>query len=226
MNFIDKTYFFGDIYIDFGDDQTESTELLDSFENIETKLLREALGYDLYKQFINGLADVTPAAKWINLRDGSDFTVTDEQGRNVTVHWNGLINTEKESFLSYFIYYQYIKNQITQNTITGEVLSINENSNVFFNNYKLIKAYNNGIDLYGRDLDLITGKNAILRGTRFVNNAWNDIRKTYNKPIINYYEEILKGTLYNYIYFTNETTPNTYTNWNFMEKKYVNVFGI
>jgi hypothetical protein len=74
MSFIDRTYFSGDLHISQLQ-QTAVQEKLDYFISIyEPKCLKELLGYELRKEFTDGLMEASPAQKWIDLRDGVEFT--------------------------------------------------------------------------------------------------------------------------------------------------------
>jgi len=219
MALIDDTYFKGDISLS----QNIYGTINDFLNNYEDMILDKLLGYDLKKNFLDGLEIVSPLQKWLDLRDGKTYTVTDRDNRTVNVKWNGLINAEKKSLLSYFIYYYYsIENQSFQSQ-TGDIIMMNENSNITpisQINGKLIRAYNRGCELYGKNLSIMTGRNAIIRSKRW--------QQTLNleQLQIDYYQEILKGTAYNFIYFANEDVADTYPNWNFTEIKKINTFGI
>lgn len=225
MSFIDNTYFKGAIKLSSADTSGDySDDFEATIEEVEKNTLIELLGYDLYKAFIDGLEETTVAQKWLDLRDGKEYTTEDSEGRTVTIKWNGFQNTQCISPLAYFIYYDWQVNNYTQNTTTGENKQASQNSTpggIADINRKLINAYNKGVDLYGVDVECLIGVNAILRSRRYQRELL-----TKQNPLIGYYAEKLKPTAYNFIYAMNELDETTYPNWNFTEKKKLNLYGI
>ena len=75
MAFIDRTYFAtGELFIP-GLDKDSVQEKLDYFISIhEPDCLRKLLGYEFFKLFTDGLNESSPEQKWIDLRDGVEFT--------------------------------------------------------------------------------------------------------------------------------------------------------
>jgi len=96
---IDKTYFKGLLSVNKAN-ATEQLNLDDNISKYEKKYLEMALGSELYDAFITGLAETTPDQKWIDLRDGATYSIIDNNGITRTIKWNGLINTEKQSFIA------------------------------------------------------------------------------------------------------------------------------
>lgn len=89
MSFIDKTYFIGDLHISQLQ-QSAVVDRLNYFISIyEPECLKKLLGYELWKAFTDGLLEDSPAQKWLNLRDGAEFT-----GYNGRLKkWEGLTGT-------------------------------------------------------------------------------------------------------------------------------------
>lgn len=74
MSFTDKTYFNGDLHISQLQ-QTAVQEKLDYFISIyEPECLKKLLGYKFWKEFTDGLLEASPEQKWLDLRDGAEFT--------------------------------------------------------------------------------------------------------------------------------------------------------
>lgn len=74
MSFIDRTYFAGDLHI-AQLQQTPVQEKLDFFISIyEPECCRKLFGYEFYTEFSNGLLESSPEQKWLDLRDGVEFT--------------------------------------------------------------------------------------------------------------------------------------------------------
>lgn len=148
-NLIDKTYFIRDISL--------PAQVLDgTFEAItnyivryEKKALMMLLGYELYttvKAEINAASYSDP---WDGLVNGKEYT----NSRGYTIKWEGLKNDGKESMLAYYIYYNYVRDQITHSSGIGEVLSQGENSTRVSPLYKLSAAYNRFCELFGSASD-------------------------------------------------------------------------
>lgn len=74
MALIDHTYFEAEIFIPGRENQDILEKLQEFIETNEPVLLRELLGYELWKAFNEGLQEETPLQKWIDLRDGAEFT--------------------------------------------------------------------------------------------------------------------------------------------------------
>jgi hypothetical protein len=217
MAFTDITYYTGDIQLSIT--ETLTVEFNSFIEKKEKELLIKLLGYDLYKAFTEALSG-SPDQKWTDLRDGKDYQVTDENGNSVYVEWVGLQNDEKKSFLAYFIYYEWIKSTQTRNQPGGEFFGVNENSEIappFMLNGKVSDAYNKGVEMYGIDLE---------KGQYYSDWFIRGLDAPSNYKGFNYYDEILKGSAFNFIYFMNQDDPSTYPNWKFTEIRNINEFGI
>jgi len=225
MSFTDSTYYKGSIKLPTAiteGDLNDDFDLL--IEQTEEKILVDLLGYDLYKSFILGLAETTPLQKWLDLRDGKEYTVVDGEGRTVIVKWGGLINAEKKSLLAFFVYCEYLENDFLHTSTSGANKQNGQNSEratISDLNTKSRKAWNSGLDLYGYDIERLIGKNAILRSKRYQNYLLHD-----RNVITDYYTELLKPTAYNFIYAMNEIDATTYPNWNFTIKEKINHLGI
>ena len=83
---IDRTYFVGEINIP--NTNGANGDVLDLFiDKYEAEFLQKALGYELYKEFKNGLVQDPVAQKWRDLLEGAEYTF------NSRLHkWNGLIS--------------------------------------------------------------------------------------------------------------------------------------
>ena len=146
MSLIDTSYFVGDIALP-NLDQVENTFQV-NMDTYEEEALRSLLGYQLYTAFIAGIAEVTPAQKWIDLRDGAEFTF-EVNGITVTDKWEGLINVQKISFISYYVYAKYRDINKSSTTSIDEVQGLPENATNVNYTTKVMDAWNKGVDLYG-----------------------------------------------------------------------------
>jgi hypothetical protein len=124
MALIDHTFFIGELNLP----NTGNTEMqlrLNRFiTKYEDRFLTELLGYDLYKQLKTGLIAITPDSKWTDIRDGADFTFN-----GLSYNWQGLVNDDtKTSIIANYVYYWWMRNEATQTTAVGEVITKTENS--------------------------------------------------------------------------------------------------
>lgn len=182
----------------------------------EKQILELALGYQLYKEFKTALAG-TPAQKWIDLRDGKDYTVDGS-----LVHWNGLVNAEKISLIAYYVFFNWYKDKTRLKSSSGTVLAKHDNGKGVNPRIELVNAFNKCFELYGKDLSILDGSDFMLRGRRYQERYLNNISQFQD----DYEEEKLKPTLFNFLYFTNKNTPGTYENWKFTPLGDINNFGI
>lgn len=136
---IDRSYFIGEINIP-NVNQTEIGGLVDLFiQKYEPEFLQSALGYELAQQFTAGIAMPTPDQKWLDLRDGAEYT--DYAGK--VRKWKGLvIAVPKQSIIANYIYYWFSRNKYTQTTSMGEVKSTVENSVPISPGEKMARAWN------------------------------------------------------------------------------------
>jgi len=122
MALIDSTYFINDINLNVGA-YSDLTQYIDKFEK---EVLIGLLGYTLYTEMMAAYAALpgTPLPeKWDRLINGYTY---DYNG--VTIRWNGLINSDKVSFIAYYVYCQYLKAQQFKPAQAGTVQPQNENS--------------------------------------------------------------------------------------------------
>jgi len=137
MSLIDKTYFTQEISIP---DDKYNTEL-DLINKYEPEILKKLLGLELYRKVID-LSNVD--TEIVAIREGSDYTVND-----VLYRWNGLINSEKISLISYYVFYWYVRKKSSETSTIGEVLGSPENSVNYNSAYKMMEAWQNAKYLYG-----------------------------------------------------------------------------
>lgn len=126
MSIISTAYFNDGIKNIPNTDKPAVNEMLtDLIVVCEKVYLNAVLGYPLYKAFIAGLAETTPAAKWTALRDGSDFVFNGK-----TIRWSGFKDTT--TFLSPIANYvmsRYLNDKSVVTSGAGETSSKYENAN-------------------------------------------------------------------------------------------------
>ena len=142
MALIDSTYFTNDINLNIGA-YSDLTQYIDKFEK---EVLMGLLGYTLYSEMMADYAALpgTPLPeKWDRLINGYTY---DYNG--VTIRWNGLINSDKASFIAYYVYCQYLKAKQFTPAQAGTVQPKNENSIVVDGIANHTAAWNRFVDGY------------------------------------------------------------------------------
>ena len=149
---IDTSYFVGQLNIP----NTGSVEVKENvgwfIDKYEVQLLRNALGIDLYDEFLTALgasdgsySNVTNGKltltalnqKWVDLLNGKKYI-----GRDGLRHvWQGFISlyddaAPKKSIIADYVYYFWTMDSMTQTLGTGEVSANGENATNVFGNHK------------------------------------------------------------------------------------------
>lgn len=142
MALIDSTYFKGDILLTNKTDL--ATDISEAIARYEKEILISLLGYKLYKLMIAN-PTVEP---YKSLIEGAEFELTFD-GITQLQKWNGLKNADKESLISYYVYYKYQERNFIKPSGIGTVKPKAENSELATPVWKMVNAWNNMINLYG-----------------------------------------------------------------------------
>lgn len=137
MSFIDASYFVGELNIP-NTDQPEVVEAVVFFINkYEPIFLQKLFGYPLFKAFS---AAVPPTdQRFLDILNGKEYT--DFQGR--LQKWKGLLIPDlKESCIANYVYCKHKRNNATQSTGIGEVVTVAENSRNASPRKKAASAWN------------------------------------------------------------------------------------
>ncbi len=123
----------------------EGADLAVFIADYENEYLTELLGYKTAKDF---LADFTPpavpaTAKWLALYSGAEFT--DKYGR--LNKWPGLKNSEGLSPVMMYIYCKWQMDRQTYTSGSGERVVLTENSIPVSVRGKVVKAWNDMVDM-------------------------------------------------------------------------------
>jgi hypothetical protein len=171
----DPTYFIEPINFPNGLDNN----LQQSIDTYEPKVLKDLLGYELYKEVAaySGTSD----QRIIDLVEGKDYSV-DYNGRSQLIRWNGLINVEKESLITFFAYYWMQRDRETQSGNVGELKAEQQNSSIASANATAVRSYNLMIDLYGYEGQCIIEPSAFNFLTNFIDDYPEWIFKSKGKP--------------------------------------------
>lgn len=149
MALIDHTFFVGEINIPNTSD-TDIKERLTYFIEIkQEKLLQDILGYVLWKAFDVGIGAGGPDQKWIDIRDGKEYTGLDGYPHK----WIGLKSsytsgsvTIKKSLIANYVYWHWQADNVTHSTGVGEASAKAENAVIASPKAKMIAAWNQMID--------------------------------------------------------------------------------
>lgn len=204
--FIDSSYFKGIINIPTNLDGV-SEQLTDYIDRLEKKYLILALGQSLYYEFIAGLSEPSIDQKWLDLRDGKIYQFTDLNGLTRTIKWTGLKNSDKISFLAYFIYAEFVQDNF-ETFNTSFTKNIGENNNISDPSQRILKAHRLGIELYGT---LPIGNFEY----NLTNLGIGTYAYFYPVQVSNQVGLENQNNLFNFIYRANEADNATYTNWLF-----------
>lgn len=159
MPLIDRTYFIGEINLP-NTNQTAVQENIDYLiSKREPELLTQLFGYGMYKAFIAGLQEDPVPQRWIDLRDGVDYTDTDGEER----HWMGLVakvDEPKESLIANYVYYWFLRKEATQTSGVGETVTKTENSVRTSPVAKQVRAWNEMVTWIGELFNFLQVKKA------------------------------------------------------------------
>jgi len=171
---------------------------------VEEKILNDLLGNDLYVKLM-----ATPAtAPYADLVNGAVYTVTNKDNVTVNVNYLGI-----KPMLKYFIHYEILKHQQSQNSEVGEVEPLQNNSQrvTKSNLSKLISdSYNNGIRLYGQNIEDGNNGNSFICGRRHL--------ERYKHINFDYYAEVIKPNCFNYLYWCKVNHSDHFPTWQFTDK--------
>ena len=208
MSLIDKTYFKGLVRLQIGNNII--SDLLDEFiPRVEKDILIRAMGYSLYSEFTTQIEASSPDQKWLDLRDGKEFTLQDFRGNEITVYFPGLANSDNENMLVYFTYFYVVRMLQQQATSAGVTYNVPETGGLTNAGQKMADAWNNGVRMYGHDI-----------WHKFLYD-WTDVVSTHIT------RDIVEPSLYNFIYWQNYYNgEDYYPDWQFQNTEYITSLGI
>ena len=149
---IDETYFQRELFVPNADDQDRSAynELQQFIDDKARLLLKEVLGYALFKDLddniTDGNLDSGAPQKWLDLVNGKEYTKD-----GYTYYWQGLLITEgafKKSLLANYVFYHWLYyNQSTMSGV-GEVVLNAKNAININSTQRLTSVWNEFVDMY------------------------------------------------------------------------------
>ena len=166
MSLIDTTYFTqGELKLPI-----DNIDIKFFIDEHEPKILKDILGYNLYKDFIAGLAVLpTPNQKWLELRDGKEYTDTsDELQKYEGVFW----------IIADYVYFKIIADIQSYATDSGVTIGETDNARKTHSRYKQTFAYNDMVDRIKFMNDFIIATNDASADTyeNYVKNTGLDIK--------------------------------------------------
>lgn len=112
--------------------QTESKDLLNFVRTAEVRIVKELLGITLYNAYVTGLEAATPDQKWVDLRDGAEYTYN-----SVEYEYAGLKN-----LLIPRIYSEWLRETRDKFTDVGTVYNTSERSERVSPARRIVECYN------------------------------------------------------------------------------------
>jgi hypothetical protein len=152
MFIIDGTYFIRNYNIPNANElQTGSSiQLMQYIDERVPFVLKQALGFELFKDLTDNMTDgilnADAEQRWKDLVNGKTYEKNSKEYR-----WNGLAYTEgtfKNSLLTPFVYYHYLKDHVSQLSGVGEVAGTAKNAESVNSNQRLVNAWNDFILQY------------------------------------------------------------------------------
>jgi len=145
MSFTDATYY----VLENAIPSSTYSNLTTSIARYEKEVLQKLLGYELWKlvdAYEAGVSD----QRIIDLVEGKEYTPDD-----VLVKWNGLINDDKISLLSDYVYFRWSVERVSTLQTTGMMKLQSENAERANVTTKAVAAYNRMVDLYHSCYDFL-----------------------------------------------------------------------
>jgi hypothetical protein len=189
MQQVNIDYFKGDIKIP-NIDKKDSNFQVDYIDRYQKEIQQKTLGITLYDLYIAGINEETIAEKWQNLLSGKSYTVTDGT-KQIGVKWNGFVNDDKISLISYYAYCKYVEQNNTQLTGLGNSTATKENAISESPRVKLVQAYNN--------CEILVGNYPIKSDEQYNLVYPEDINETYLN--------IVEPSLFNFLYYHRDEYP-------------------
>lgn len=142
MATIDASYFFGPLLIAQKSDNAAGIQWF--INELEPKLLRDIMGYELYKAYTAGIIAATQ--KYKDIQDGKEYT--DRAG--IPTKWNGLAflyGSSKKSLIANYVYWRWMAKEASISTGTGEKVANAQNASEASPVFKMVRAWNEMVDM-------------------------------------------------------------------------------
>lgn len=135
-NLIDKIYFIGELNIAQLSQQAVRDNLTVVINKREPEYLEKVLGYAFYQLYKAGI--IAGEQIWKDIRDGAEYVNAD----GFTKKWTGFANAALQSPIANYVYYWYIRDNVSFAAGTGEKVGKSDNASNTVPNIKLFRAWN------------------------------------------------------------------------------------
>lgn len=142
MNLIDYTYFQKRLLALPNLQGVVLEQLNDYIPVLQEKYLDVILGVKLKKQFLEGLEEPVILDKWLRLRDGYVYDVSD-----ISYEWKGFVRADKISPIANYVFCNLITNNQFRNEGIGETRSKSENSVIITPQYRVSQVWNDMVEM-------------------------------------------------------------------------------
>lgn len=172
MIIINESYFQGELYLP-GLEHVKKTGValalqvvgdsdLSWFVNkYESEYLIKLLGENFACKFLEGIQEEYPIQKWIDLKNRLSFAIGDN-------NYSPIAN---------YIYYWVMRSGKTQTSIIGEKKGKATYSSNAYIDYKVVKAWNDGVDMSVKFLDWLKENNSQYEEYQIDSPDWNILSK-------------------------------------------------
>lgn len=136
---------FDQIPYNIPDHKTDAAVVTEEFSQyVDDKIewiLKKILGIGLYDDFVADLAEDYPAQKFLDLRNGKNYSISD-----VEYEWVGMVK-----LLTPFIYAMWLRDTYDNHSKNGIVVAKNENSEFVSPSLRIVLAWNKFAAMLGTD---------------------------------------------------------------------------
>jgi hypothetical protein len=194
--FIDSTYFVGELNIPNASVESSLTQAIAQYEK---EILIQLLGYPLYSLLIADCTNYVPATqKYIDLVNGADFTHA-YGGDDITLHWNGLKNTDLQSLIAYYVFYKYVERDVTRLYPAGV-----------------------GASKEGDGWARASAVNKLCAAWERMRELYGKLPSNFSSPFVPSYAYTSDASAYNFLL----ANIDDYPDWTFTPQRNINPFGI
>jgi len=142
MSLIDASYFHSRLFLPQVNDVISRDDVRNFITRYEDEFLQKALGYELYQAFKSGIEAPTPDQKWVDIKEGKEFT-----WYGYMFKWTGFVNDAKLSPIANYVYFKYMEDKASDITLVGAVVPNTDNGYRESGRFKMVDAWNEMVKL-------------------------------------------------------------------------------
>lgn len=139
MSLTDVTYF-DTVFLSIPNGSFDNRQ--DFIDHYEPLIVNEIFGYELGK-LILAYDSGTSEQRIKDIVEGKEYTNNDD----ILTKWIGLLNDDKRSLISNYVYYWWMRTTATDTSNNGEIKVLNENSNNTTPAMKLDKVWTDFVEM-------------------------------------------------------------------------------